>query len=126
MESETIGARNDNAFSPNTTGSPNFRQSLPRKRRSYRDRCVELDRIQRDGIRHVLAIDQARNQCRIAGRQMLRQADTNERASMCHTWIRPATMSTVRMAAHAICTYCEPSRILLRSPVSYHAADQRE
>src|ERR1017187_8798100 len=43
------------------------RQGLAGERRADHDGYVELDRIQRDGVGHVLLLDQGRNQRLISG-----------------------------------------------------------
>ena len=54
------------------------RERYARQRRANRYRHVELDRVQRDRVRHVLALDELRNQRRIRGSaKRLRKAEVD-------------------------------------------------
>src|SRR5580765_4385964 len=62
MVREMIGARKESAFRPKHHCSPNFANACPASAGPISYRRVELDRIQRNGIRHVLSLDQTRFQ----------------------------------------------------------------
>ena len=53
-ESEMIGARKESAFKPKHHFSPSLAKACPASAGPDHDRHVELDRIQRDGVRHVV------------------------------------------------------------------------
>ena len=67
IDSEMIGREEGKRVQAEAPLLAQLRQSLPGERRSDHDRHVELNRIQRDGIRHVVSVDQRGNQ-RLVGR----------------------------------------------------------
>ena len=91
MDSEMIGARNESAFSPKHHFSPNFANACPASAGPNRYRHIELNRIQRNRVRHVLAIDQRRNQrlSTPARQKPAPSPETNDRHRICQTCTTP-------------------------------------
>ena len=56
------GSKKRNRIQPEAPSLAKLRERLPGQRRSHHHRHVELDRVQRDGVRHIFFFDERRNQ----------------------------------------------------------------
>ena len=103
-------------------------QGLPGERRSNHDRHVELDRIQRDGVRHVLPLDQRWNQ-RLIGRtaEGLGEAGNERKAKNVPDVYQAGRHQNSEQpgASHLHILGAEQNLSALHA-IGHHAADQRE
>ena len=129
MESDRWAPETTAPFSAKHHVVPEFGQRHPAQGRPDHGRDVELDGVERDGVRHVLFVHQRRDERLVGGAaEGLREAGDERAGTGC---ARPApredSTSSVRVNAVAIWIHCDPSSRRRRStPVGQHAAKQGE
>ena len=128
MESEMTGARKESAFSPKHHFSPNFASAMPGERRTNGYRQVELNRIQRDGVGHVLALDQRRNQrlVRRSAKGLGQAGDERETEDRPHMDQSGRHQHGEQRRARHLHVLGDEENLAPLDPVGHHPADQRE
>jgi len=105
-----------------------FRQRDASQRRTHCHRQIELDRIQRNRVRHVLLLDQRRDQCRICRpTERLREARHERQAQDGPHMLQPHHHEKrQRPGARHLYVLRDQQNLPPLNPVRHHPADQRK
>ena len=128
MESEMIGARKGNRIQPKAPFLTQLRQSLTGERRSNRYRHVELDRIQGNGVRHVLSVNQGRNQRLVRGpaESLGQSGDERKTENMPYVDNSGRHQDREQRRAPHLHVLRDEQNLPALDAVGHHAPDQRE